>query len=173
MEWLSEQLMAVTAIPMLAMMVHVTLDVTLKYTVGLPIQGTLEIVSYYYMVAIVVLPMSFVEWSRQSISVDLFYQMMSFRMQVAIMAFVLLLCAAGYGFLAWISLTDAMEAFARREIAQGTITIYIWPTRFLLPIALSVSALVCLVHLLRLLTSHSSRAELIGIHQVDTSAGVD
>ncbi|MFV0296479.1 MAG: hypothetical protein ACK5JT_10220 [Hyphomicrobiaceae bacterium] len=41
MERLSEQMMAVTAIPVLAMMVHVTLDVTLKYTVGLPIQGAL------------------------------------------------------------------------------------------------------------------------------------
>ena len=172
LEWLSETLLSVTVIPILVMMVHVTLDVALKYLVNTPIQGTLEITAYYYMVSAVVLPMAFVELTRQSIAVDLFYQMMGPRLQVAVTFFVLLLSAVGYGGLAWISFPDALEAFAKREIVMGTINIYIWPSRFLLPIALFVTMLVCLRHAWRVLTDASARAQLTSIHGVDTDSEV-
>lgn len=168
--WLSDKLLLITAIPVLAMMVHVTLDVVLKYTINTPIQGTLEITAYYYMVAIVVLPMAFVEFTRQSIAVDLFYQMMSQPIKVATTALVLLLCAAGYGGLAYISWPDALEALAKREIVMGTVNIYIWPARFLLPGALAVTTLVCLYHFVRLFFSADARRELTAIHQVDPEA---
>ena len=172
LEWLSEVLLSVTAIPVLAMMVHVTLDVTLKYLINTPIQGTLEITAYYYMVSIVVLPMAFVKLTRQSIAVDLFYQMMPFAGQVATTAIVLLICAAGYGGLAYISWPDALEAFEKREIVMGTVNIYIWPARFLLPGALAVTTVVCLYHLIRLLISAEARKQLTAIHQVDPETEV-
>lgn len=168
--WLSETLLTITTIPVLAMMVHVTLDVALKYLFRTPIQGTLEITAYYYMVSVVVLPLAFVELTRQSIAVDLFYQMMPYRAQVATTGFVLLLSAAGYGGLAYISWPDALASFAKREIVMGTINIYIWPARFLLPFALVVAASVCVVHLFRLIASPGARKELTSIHQVDPEA---
>lgn len=170
--WLSEALLSVTAIPVLAMMVHVTLDVTLKYVVNTPIQGTLEITAYYYMVSIVVLPMAFVELTRQSIAVDLFYQMMPDSAQFVTTVIVLLLSAAGYGGLAYISWPDALEAFEKREIVMGTVNIYIWPARFLLPGALMMATLVCLHHLFRLFTDAEARRELTAIHQIDPETEV-
>lgn len=158
--------------PVLAMMVHVTLDVALKFLLRMPIQGTLEITSYYYMVAIVVLPMGFVELTRQSIAVELFHQMLPFRLQVVTIALVLLLSAAGYGGLAWISWPDALRAFAMKEIVMGTVNIAIWPARFLLPFALMVAALVCLMHFFRLLVSPAARVELTAVHTVDPDAEV-
>lgn len=162
---LSEIMLSVTAIPVLAMMVHVTLDVALKYLINTPIQGTLEITAYYYMVSIVVFPMAFVELTRQSIAVDLFYQMMPQKMQIAVTAMVLLISTLGYGGLGYISWPDAIEAFEKREIVMGTVNIYIWPTRFLLPICLFVTTAVCLYHLLRLFTNAEARDSLIAIHQ--------
>jgi len=173
LEWLCEALLTVTVIPVLAMMVHVTLDVTLKYLINTPIQGTLEITAYYYMVSIVVLPMAFVELTRQSIAVDLFYQMMPRWAQVATTGVVLLLCAAGYGGLAYISWPDALESFAKREIVMGTVNIYIWPTRFLLPGALAVVTAVCVAHFIRLIVSASAREELTAIHQIEPEIEVD
>ena len=172
LEWLSEALLTVTMIPVLAMMIHVTLDVALKYLINMPIQGTLEITAYYYMVSIVLLPMAFVELSRQSIAVDLFYQMTSRRVQIALTGFVLLLTAAGYGMLAYISFPDALEAYGKREIVMGTINIYIWPSRFLLPLALVVAMLVSLMLLFRLIVSKDARDTLTAIHQVDPDSEV-
>lgn len=165
--WLSEVMLTITAIPVLAMMVHVTLDVALKYIINTPIQGTLEITAYYYMVSIVVLPMAFVELTRQSIAVDLFYQMMPNKAQLVVTALVLTVTALGYGGLAMISWPDALESLEKNEIVMGTVNIYIWPPRFLLPIALAVATAVCVYHLIRLIISPKAREELTAIHQVD------
>lgn len=172
LERVSEILLSVTAIPVLAMMVHVTLDVSLKYIINTPIQGTLEITAYYYMVSIVVLPMAFVELTRQSIAVDLFYQMMPQTMQIVVTAFVLLISAAGYGGLAWISIPEALASFEKNEIVMGTVNIYIWPSRFLMPAALMLAALVCFYHFIRLLINEQARNDLIAIHQVDAETEV-
>lgn len=173
LEWLSQALLTVTVFPVLAMMVHVTLDVVLKYTISMPIQGTLEITAYYYMVSIVVLPMAFVELTRQSIAVDLFYQMMPGSLKIATTAFVLIVCALGYGGLAFVAWPDALEALAKHEIVMGTVNIYIWPARFLLPFALFMAMLVCLYHLFKLATDAEARAQLTAIHQIDPNTEVD
>lgn len=172
LQWLSEALLTVTALPVLAMMVHVTLDVALKYIINTPIQGTLEVTAYYYMVSIVVLPMAFVEWTRQSIAVDLFYQMMPPPAQVGVTAVVLLVSALGYGGLAYISWPDALESFAKKEIVMGTVNIYIWPARFLLPGALFAAMMVCLFYLYKLFTDATLRAQLTAIHQIDPDTEV-
>ena len=46
------------ALALVAMMVHVTADVVLKITLNWPVAGTLEIVSYVYMVACTFLPLA-------------------------------------------------------------------------------------------------------------------
>lgn len=163
LEWLSEAMLTITTIPVLVMMAHVTLDVLLKYLFSMPIEATLEVTSYYYMVSIVVLPMAFVELTRQSIAVDLFYQMMGYKAQIVTTGAVLLLSAASYGLLAWISWPEAISAYEKKEIVMGTVNIYIWPARFLLPIALTVTTLVCLMHFVRLLTSQTARVELTAL----------
>lgn len=171
--WLSELLLTLTAIPILVMMVHVTADVLMKYLFRQPIPGTLETVSYYYMVAVVVLPMAFVELTRQSIAVDLFYQMMSHSLQFVCVGLVLTLSAAAYGMLATITFPDAIHAYRIGEIVMGPVNVAIWPARFLLPIACVLTAAVCVYHLVRLLVSPQARAELIAVHIADIEPGVD
>ncbi|WP_417210555.1 TRAP transporter small permease subunit [Antarctobacter sp.] len=170
LEWLSEALLTLTAIPMLAMMVHVTLDVILKYTISTPIQGTLEITAYYYMVSVVVLPLAFVELTRQSIAVELFYQMMSSGLQVAVIGFVLLLSAVTYAGLAVISIPDALRAFEMKEIVMGTVNIYIWPMRFVLPAGLILAAAITMMLFFRLLFSSHWRHALTVINEHDPDA---
>ena len=67
------------AVAILAMMLHVAADVILKVALNAPIMGTLEIVSFIYMVACTFLPLPHVLASRGLIVVELFTQNMAPR----------------------------------------------------------------------------------------------
>lgn len=173
-KWLSESLLTITTIPILVMMVHVTADVLLKYLFRSPIPGTLEVVSYYYMVAIVVLPAAFVELTRQSIAVDLFYQLMPLWMQSLCVVVILVGSAAAYGGLAWITWPDALHSFAMNEVVMGPVDVVIWPARFLLPVTMFVTSIVCVWHLYRFFTNPEARADLVRVEMPDADElGVD
>lgn len=162
--WLSNRLLDVSGVLLLIMMLHVTLDVGMKYFFNRPVPGTLEIVSYYYMVGAVFFPIAFVELTRSSVAVDLFYSMMPRRMKIACMVLVLLGCAAVYGGLGWISYGDALRSFSRSEVVMGPVTVLVWPSRFVLPVSFALGGLVCLWHLYRLATNPAIRDEIIGVH---------
>ena len=90
LEWFTDRLVSLASLFLLVMMLHVCADVALKYLMSRPIEGTLEIVSYYYMVAAVFLPLAFVELTRSAVAVDLFFIMMPRAMKIACMGLVLL-----------------------------------------------------------------------------------
>jgi TRAP-type C4-dicarboxylate transport system permease small subunit len=159
--WLSNLLLEIGGLLLLVMMVHVCADVGMKYLFNRPIQGTLEIVSYYYMVGAVFLPIAFVELTRGAVSVDLFFAMMPRWMQVGCLFLVLALCAGAYALLATITWADALRAHARGEVVMGPISVVIWPSRFVLPASFGLGALVCAIHALRLLSSPRARAALL------------
>lgn len=163
--WVSNRLLDISAFFLFIMMIHISLDVILKYTINHPIKGTIETVSFYYMVLSVFLPISFVELSRQSISVDIFYNMMSRNLKLACAALAFLVCATVYGGLAWMTFGDAMRSLARNEIAMGENYIPIWPSRFVLPVSFLTGALVCLWYLLGLLFSARLRKEIMSPEQ--------
>ena len=58
---LSFVFMAIAAIALTLMMGHVTVDVAGKYLLNAPVPVTLEMVSNYYMVAVVFLPLAAAE----------------------------------------------------------------------------------------------------------------
>ncbi|MAY86879.1 TRAP transporter small permease subunit [Arenibacterium halophilum] len=165
LDWLSNRLLEISGLLLLVMMLHVTLDVALKYLLNQPVPGTLEVVSYYYMVGTVFLPIAFIELTRGSVAVDLFYGMMGRRAQIACMAFVLAMCVAIYSGLAWITYGDAIKSFTRGEVVMGPVTVVVWPSRFVLPISFALGALVCLYHLFRMLTDQSARNALTDLHE--------
>lgn len=159
--WLANRLLDISAILLLVMMLHVCADVGMKYLFNRPIQGTLEVVSYYYMVWAVFLPLALVEMTRSAVSVELFFNMFPRAGQVACIALVLLLCTAAYAGLARITWLDALRSFDRGEVVMGPVTVAIWPSRFILPISFALAGLVCLWHLARLALSSEARSELI------------
>lgn len=167
LDWLSNRLLEISGLLLLVMMLHVTLDVVLKYTLNQPIPGTIEVVSYYYMVTTVFLPIVFVELTRGSVAVDLFYGMMGRRLQIACMIMVLGFCAAIYAGLCWSTYGDAIKSFSRGEVVMGPVTVVVWPSRFVLPVSFGLGALVCLYHLFRLLTNETARNAIIGLHAED------
>lgn len=147
--WLNISAVAVACLVMLLMMAHITLDVGVRYFVNGQIVGTLEWVSFYYMVALVFLSLGYVEYKNENIRVDLFAQMMPKPLQLGLYVFACVLGLIFFGMLFWQSLLDAIRATGRAEEAMSNFRFYIWPARWALPLGFAAALLAVLANLLR------------------------
>jgi TRAP-type C4-dicarboxylate transport system permease small subunit len=128
--------MSVGGIALSTMMVHVVADVVGRTFLGKPIDGTLEIVSGYYMVAVVFLPLAYVTRYNEHIYVELFTRRLRGGRIALLDAAVELLAFLFVSFLAWQSTVEAVTRTADGETwetAEGLIAM--WPSRWLLPIS--------------------------------------
>lgn len=142
LKWVSRLLLAVAALSLLLMMVHVTVDVIAYNVFRRPISGTAEIVAYHYMVAAVFLPLPLVELRNASIHVDLFFNLSGPQARRLMLVLAYLVQTVFFAALAWRSGNDAMMAYSRGEVVFGQIIVPIWPGRFFLPAGFGVAALV-------------------------------
>lgn len=142
-------LLAFGCVFLLLMMGHIVVDVFVRYVFNGSMVGTLETVSFYYVVLAVFLPLGYVELKSEHIRVDLFAQMMPNWAQLALY---ILACIAGlvfFGMLAWQSGIDAIRSTQRAETIMSNFLFYIWPSRWALPIGFGGMCLAILSNLLR------------------------
>jgi TRAP-type C4-dicarboxylate transport system permease small subunit len=158
---MSSATLVVSGLALLVMMVQVSADVTLKYLFNKAIPGTLELVSTYYMVAGVFLPIAAVEFVRASISVDVAYQFLPRWMKIVSMTLVLVASIAVYLVLAYTSLGDALESLRRREMMMGNVFVSVWASRFVLPVSFGLAGVVCIAQLWGFMTDPKTRAGLL------------
>ena len=133
------------------MMLHIVLDVALKYLFNAPIEGTLEIVAFYYMVGVVFLPLAMTELRHEHINVDLVVQMLPRRIASYVYVFGCLVAVVFFVMLAYQTFLDAWHAFSVAEVMMGSIYVTIWPARWILPAGFTVIALAIVVHAIRAL----------------------
>lgn len=129
-------------IAVVLMMLHICADVIAKYVFNSPIPGTLEIVSNYYMVATVFLPLALVERKNAHIAVEILSQHLPTRGQAILVGAVSLVSICFYGMFFWQSLEDAVAKYELGEYIRGQIRIVNWPSRFLLPIGVAAIILI-------------------------------
>jgi TRAP-type C4-dicarboxylate transport system permease small subunit len=133
------------ALALVAMMVHVTADVVLKITLNWPVAGTLEIVSYIYMVACTFLPLAHLQASRSLIVVEFFTQKLDKWSLLKLETFIAPLSVAYLGTLA---IVGAMRAYSKMDLGETQDATYfelpVWPMRWVFAAALAVTALVAL-----------------------------
>lgn len=137
------------AIALLAMMVHVSADVIMKVALNQPIMGTLEIVSFIYMVGCTFLPLAHVQLSRTLIIVEVFTQKLApeknLRLDIAAavltVAYLLLLAVMG-----------SVVALAKTEIGEAQDATYfdlpVWPMRWVFCASCGLAALIALYQLI-------------------------
>lgn len=127
--------MALGVVAVLMMMTHITIDVVSKYLFGMPMPGTITVVSNYYMVLIAFLPMAFTERRNAHISVEVVTEHFSPRIQGVLKIGSLIFCAAIFAALTWQSWIEAGRAqkVGSFEIEQN-IKLLTWPARYLLPL---------------------------------------
>ncbi|OWU84146.1 hypothetical protein ATO6_13875 [Oceanicola sp. 22II-s10i] len=126
---------AIGGIILFVMMVQVSLDVALKYTINKPIPSTLEIVSAYYMVALVFLPLGAVTRDHEHLEVELFTQHLSPR-PLSFFKFLGCLIGAVYAF--FLLLEGVEEALHKTHIGEvwetATFDIPVWGARWFYPV---------------------------------------
>jgi len=156
--------LALGATFLVLMAVHITVDVVLRLVLGGAFPGTLEVVSFYYMVYAVFLPLAFVERRGEHIEVDVFFNLMPAAIQRWLYGLSCVLGLAYFGALSWQSLLDAVAATASRETAMANFTFYIWPARWALVVGFMAACLALLANLCK--AAAGSRA-------VDVPAGAN
>ncbi len=141
----------IAGLALMAMLAHVVLDVVLR-EIAVPFSGTLEIVSFWYMVALVFLAIPVAQAQGHHIRVELFTAAVSPRVQRWIDVVVLVACIGILIPFVWVASEEAMRQTRRLAVVEaGTGTIPVWPTRWLVPLSMATTLLVCLFQLLELL----------------------
>jgi len=149
-DWLirhaSKALTFVASVCLILMMLQIVLDVVLKYLFNAPIEGNLEIVSRYYMVGVVFLPLAMVEFRHGHINVDLFVQVLPQRLRSYAYALGCLIAFGFFSLLTYQTFLDAVYATRINEMLMGTIYVVIWPARWALPTGFLLIGLAVLLH---------------------------
>ena len=119
---------------LILMMLHITADVLMRYFLAAPLLNTVEIVSTYYIVAIVFFPLAVVERMNAHIVVELLTQHLKPRVQERLIGGVALASALYFSAFTFRTWSDAYGKYEVGEVLLGTSAITVWPTRFYLPI---------------------------------------
>lgn len=124
---------------------HVALDVLLSRVINQPIKYTIEISSFYYMVAVVFLPLASVERRGEHINVDFIVAVLPSGPRRIVGTITSLLGAAVAAFVSYRTAIDAFKSTLSGEIVMGTGFLVIWPARWILPISFALLAISMIV----------------------------
>ena len=146
----SNFLMVIAGFAITLMMLHVGADIIAKAVFHRPIVATLEIVTWYYMVATVFLPVAYIQLHKKHLMVELFTQRMSPGRLALLEGIVAILGFLYVGILCVLTFGHALETTANGEVQDATFfDLPVWPARWLLPIAFGAMALILLVQAVR------------------------
>ncbi|WP_159104387.1 TRAP transporter small permease [Sneathiella glossodoripedis] len=144
--YIVRSMMALCCLFLVLMMVHVGADIAAKLILNSPLTGTLETVSYYYMVSLVFLALPYVELRGEHVSVDLFFQKFPPNLKIFVYVTGTLLAAAYYGLFAYTTFLDALKATEQLETVMANFLFYVWPSRWALPIGSSALVLMLVLN---------------------------
>lgn len=139
----------------LAILLTISLDVSMRAVFNAPFSATTEIVSFYYMVPLVFLPIMHLELSNGHIDTDLFYRHFSLPMRKAARLLNGVLSVGIYGLLAWFTLEQALQSTSRGEVAMGVNLLPIWPVRWVLPVVFALATITAFLVLVRRLLGNN------------------
>lgn len=139
---LSSLALAVGCIATLLMMIHVSVAVVGRLVFHEAVGGTLETVTYIYMVAVVFLPLAAVQRRREQIIVEVFSHMLPKRQLAVLDGLVGILGCAFMLTLTWFSAHEAWAQTMIRETAPSTANpVPIWPARWLVVLGSGLTAI--------------------------------
>ena len=130
------------------MMLHIVFDVAGRETIGIPIDGTTEVVSFYNMVVVTFLPLAYVSHHEGHITVELFTRGLSRRRLAALEAIVGIFCLAFvivFVTETWIAAEESRDTNEMWETSDDLITI--WPSRYMLPLGAGLMAVYMVIRI--------------------------
>jgi len=127
----------------IAMMLHVCADIILREVFDIVIVGTIEVVSYYYMVAAICLAFPAMQLAGAQVVVEVFVQKMSAERLRPLKIAANVLGIAYVGFLAVAAAAGAWSATESGEMQLvGDTDLATWPSRWINTLGLGVMGLV-------------------------------
>lgn len=151
-KWVQKPINALTMVAgliVLLMMLQIVADVAGRMIFNHPIDGTTEIVSGYYMVAVIFFPLAYVAHNDGHITVELFTRHLPERRLAGLEAVIGVVCLLFTIWFAWESVSTAWLSTQHNEqweTSQGLVTI--WPSRWFLPIGLGMMGIYILLRLI-------------------------
>ncbi|MGR3453523.1 TRAP transporter small permease [Pseudooceanicola sp.] len=157
---LTDLFILIAGIGLFLMMIHVVIDVIARAFFRVALPGTIEVVSSYYMVAAVFLPLAMVQRRHAHIMVSLFTEWMSPRAVHRLDTVVRVVFAlAAIGF----ALVTGEVAIEKTAIQEKIVTpdgfVLIWLSRWLLPISAAALAIVLLCQAAGLAGAHGGQGD--------------
>lgn len=145
---LSVALAILGSLAVLALMLHVSLDVIMRNALNAPIPATYEIVTNYYMVAMAFIPLAWVERGKGMVQVELLEAVMNPAARRVSDAFVALISTLIYGALAWLTFKTALSNFSTGTFVMAqSLAVPTWPAFFFLPIGFALAAMTTFLRL--------------------------
>lgn len=143
-------LVVVGSISLAIMMLHISADVASRLLLDVPIVGTLEYVSFFYMVAVVFLPLGRVQEERGHVIVEVISNLFPARVNLWVDRGAQLFSLAYVAFIGWWGWQEAVRSFTHNEVVTIIQTdLPMWPSRLLVPLGLAGMSIVILVQLVR------------------------
>jgi TRAP-type C4-dicarboxylate transport system permease small subunit len=172
--WLSQLLMYFGMAIILIMALHVSASVAMRWTIGRDIPLTLEMTTYYYMVALTFLPLAIIDLTHRHIRAEFLYAVMPAAIRY-VLAIAIRLAMVGYlGFLTW---RTFLNADSRTRVTEQIVTMLgnmpIWPARWLVPFGLAVATLAAVVLAWRALQGRDDELPNELDHELSTSRSDD
>ncbi|NDV00953.1 TRAP transporter small permease [Pseudoroseicyclus tamaricis] len=128
-----------------AMMLHICLDVALRNLFNIAMNTTPEIVARYYMTGIAFLPLAWLELRRQMISVELLEFAMTDRLRRQSDVVVMIVASLVYVALAWGAWPKALkEARSGTFVELVSLQFEVWHSYFIPAVGFSLAAVACL-----------------------------
>ncbi|MDO9524191.1 MAG: TRAP transporter small permease [Gemmobacter sp.] len=124
------------------MTLHITADVVSKYLVGLPMPGTITVVSNYYMIVVAFLPLAFTERQNGHISVEVVVEYFPAAPRYWLNIFTLLFACVVFAMLTWQGVIEAGRSYTSGAfMIEQDVKLLIWPARYLLPLGCGLMTL--------------------------------
>lgn len=135
------KIMAVVSIAL--MMLHVVATVIARWVFSYSLPGTMIFVSYYYMAIVAFLPLAYVEQQGGHIDVEVIVNLLSFGFQQILSYVAKLISLVVVAAFAIRTFQVALgELELKTAMIQGSHTIVVWPTYFILPIGSALMVVV-------------------------------
>ena len=142
---LTDVFVLVGGVGLFLMMIHVVVDVLARAFFRVALPGTIEVVSSYYMVMAVFLPLAMVQRRDAHIMVNLFTEWMPARRVYKLDTFVRVVFAlAAIGFVLVTGEVAIEKTVIQEKIVTSDGFVWIWLSRWILPISAAGLALVLL-----------------------------
>lgn len=116
------------------MMAHVVADILARNLLAFTIPATLELVSRYYMPALIFLPLAFVERANGHIQVTFIFNALPELARRLLTPAILALVASVFAAMGWVALEEAIAKYRIGEFLMGQVPVPLWPGRFLAPL---------------------------------------